>query len=267
MRLRPLRPCRRERHRGGRTSLTGAPGTLYVGTSGFAYPGWSPRFYPPGLADGDRLPFYASRFPAVELNNTFYARPTVEKIRTWVAATPPDFRFVIKAQRGAASRGLTSTPEESVAWLTERLGAFGDRLGGVLLSVPENVHRRDDGSSDTTLGRLLAAWPRVTPLVMEFPHPSWHVDETFAALRASGAMLSATEHPEDDAPPTLRLTGSSLYLRLRRHEYAEAQIAGWAERIRPFLEAGHGVYVFFRHDDTGRATELADALRARVSTG
>ena len=51
-------------------------GRLYAGTSGFAYPGWAPRFYPPSLRGPSLLPHYASRLPAVELNNTFYARPT-----------------------------------------------------------------------------------------------------------------------------------------------------------------------------------------------
>ncbi len=240
---------------------------LFVGTSGFAYADWAPRFYPPGLADRDLLPFYASRFPAVELNNTFYARPTMERIGSWVAATPPEFRFVIKAQRGAIARALNSRPEESVAWLTERLDGFGDRLGAVLFSVPDNGRRREDGSSDAALGHLLAAWPRAIPLVVEFQHASWHVDEVFAPLRTAGAILCATELPEDEAPPTLRVTGKSLYVRLRRRDYTDAEIAAWAERLRPFLDAGHPVFAFFRHDESGRATERADALRARIETG
>ena len=79
-------------------------GRLYVGTSGFAYPGWSPRFYPPGLKGDALLRHYASRLPAVELNNTFYQRRPTSKVATWVAATPADFRFSVKAQRGGSWR-------------------------------------------------------------------------------------------------------------------------------------------------------------------
>ena len=247
--------------------MIGEPVRLFVGTSGFGYPGWAPRFYPRGLTERDLLPFYASRFPAVELNNTFYARPTVDRIRAWSAATPDGFKFVIKAQRGAISRALNSTPADSVAWLTEHLDTFGDRLGAVLFSVAENVRRREDGSSETGLERLLAAWPSEITLVMEFQHASWHVDDVFALLRAGNAVLCATERPEDELPPTLRLTGGTLYVRLRRHAYAHVEIAAWAERLRPFLDAGHPVFAFFRHDESGRATELADALRARIETG
>ena len=266
-----------------RTSLTAGPGRirapglggdgdaaphagrLFVGTSGFAYPDWTPRFYPPGLGERDRLAFYAGRLPALELNNTFYARPTAARIGAWAAATPATFRFVVKAQRGAAMRALVSSPVESAAWLTDHLEDFGQRLGAVLFRVPENLHRHLDGVSDAALGRLLDAWPRAVPLVMEFQHASWHVDETFAALRSVGAVLCATDLPEDAEPPTIRRTGDALYLRLRRHDYTDAELDVWAARIEPFLAASHPVFAFFRHDETGRATELAAGLSSRLA--
>jgi uncharacterized protein YecE (DUF72 family) len=242
-------------------------GRLLVGTSGFAYPAWAPRFYPPGVKGEALLPSYAGRLPAVELNNTFYARPTAAKIAAWVAATPPEFRFVVKAQRGAAMRALVATPEESVRWLTEGLGGFGDRLGAVLFRVPHNIHRRPDAGSDDALRRMLAAWPAAIPLVAEFQHASWHVDETYSSLRDAGVTLCATDLPEDTESPTIRLTGSLVYLRLRRHDYADDELRTWASRVRPFLEAGHDTYVFFRHDETGRGPELAEALSKAVDAG
>jgi len=236
-------------------------GRVYVGTSGFAYPDWAPRFYPAGLRGEDLLRFYATRLPAVELNNTFYQRPSASKIAAWVAATPPGFRFVVKAQRGASMRAFGATPAESVAWLTDGLDGFGERLGAVLFRIPNNVRRRDDGSSDRALERLLDAWPRTIPLVTEFQHPSWHVDETLLALRAANATLCATDLPDDPEPPTIRLTGPLLYLRLRRHDYESSELEAWAARIAPFLDGGHDAFVVFRHDDEGRATELAGHLR------
>ena len=235
-------------------------GRLLVGTSGFAYPAWAPRFYPAGVKGEALLPYYAGRLPAVELNNTFYARPTASKIAGWVAATPPEFRFAVKAQRGAAMRALMATPEDSVRWLTEGLGGFGERLGAVLFRVPHNIHRKPEAGSDEALRRLLAAWPGSIPLVAEFQHPSWHVDETFGALREAGATRCATDLSEDDEAPTIRLTGGLVYLRLRRHDYAPDEIRAWADRVSPFLEAGHDAYIFFRHDETGRGPELARAL-------
>ena len=228
------------------------PGIVHVGTSGFAYPGWAPRFYPAGLRGDALLSNYASRLSACELNNTYYQQPTPAKVAAWLAATPLDFRFAIKAQRGGSYRSLRVDPVAAVPWLTDPLRAFGERLGTVLFRVPDNV-RRDDAQ----LAALLAAWPRDLPLTVEFQDASWHVDEVFALLRVAGAAICATELPEDDEPPALRRTGDFLYLRLRRHDYTPDELAAWAGRLEPFVADGLDAFVFFRHDDVGRGGELA----------
>ena len=237
------------------------PGRLRVGTSGFAYAGWTPRFYPAVLPPARRLEFYASRLTAVELNNTFYRQPSPAAVTSWLSATPDDFRFAVKAQRGGSFRALQLDPAGSVPWLTDPYRAFGTRLGTVLFRVPEGVQR-----DDARLRALLDAWPRELPLTMEFQEASWHVDETFDALARSGASLCTTELPEDAEPPTIRRTGPFLYLRLRRHDYGPAEIGAWADRLEPFLSAGDDAFVFFRHDEVGRGPELAASLAEAVAT-
>jgi uncharacterized protein YecE (DUF72 family) len=232
-------------------------GRLYVGTSGFAYPDWSPRFYPPGAKGDALLPHYASRLPAVELNNTFYQSPSASKVETWLAATPPDFRFSVKAQRGGSWRAMNGAPEVGLPWLTDPYRRFGDRLGTVLFRIPDNVRRDDE-----RLRAMLAAWPRDLPLTVEANDPTWAADETMALLRDAGAVWCATEGPDDPEPPTLRRTGPFLYVRLRRHEYAPEELATWRDRLEPFQAAGDDVFAFFRHDETGRGAELALELAA-----
>lgn len=205
------------------------------------------------------LHHYASRLSAVELNNTFYQQPSATKVEHWLDATPPEFRFSVKAQRGGSWRAMSGEPDPGMPWLTGPYRAFGERLGTVLLRVPDSVHRDDD-----RLAALLAAWPRDVPLTLEFGDPSWAVDETVAAVRSAGVVLCATDHPDDPEPPTLRRTGAFLYLRLRRHDYQPAEIDTWAARLTPFLAAGDDVFVFFRHDETGRGPELALELAATV---
>jgi len=239
-------------------------GRLYVGTSGFAYPAWSPAFYPAGMRTADHLRYYATHFAAVELNNTFYQRPTPEKVRTWLAATPDDFRFSVKGQRGATMRALMVDAPGSVEWLVESIRPFGDRLGTVLYRVPGDVRRTDARLGDERLAAVLAAWPAEIPLTVEFQDPSWLVDEVLDALRDHGVALCATELDESPEPPPLHLTAPFLYLRLRRSTYEDAELALWAGRLVPFLEAGHDAFAFFRHDETGEATRRADALSAHV---
>ena len=232
-------------------------GRLYVGTSGFAYPDWSPRFYPVGIKGEALLPHYASRLPAVELNNTFYQSPSESKVATWLAATPPDFRFSVKAQRGGSWRAMGGSPDPGLPWLTDPYRRFGERLGTVLFRVPDNMRRDDD-----RLRAMLDAWPRELPLTVELGDPSWAVDETVALLSGAGAVLCATEGPDDESPPTLRRTGPFLYVRLRRHDYTAEELTAWRDRLEPFLAAGDDVFAFFRHDETGRGAELALELGA-----
>jgi uncharacterized protein YecE (DUF72 family) len=233
-------------------------GRALVGTSGFAYQAWAPLFYPQGSRANSLLPFYSTRFPAVELNNTFYQQPRPEKVAAWLAATPVDFRFVVKAQRGGSMRAFGTAAAETVAWLTAPYRAFGERLGNVLYRVPEQI-RRDD----TRLRMLLDVWPADLALTVEFQHDSWHVDEVFELLGQHGAALCATD-VDDVYPPDLRRTGNHVYLRLRRTSYTDDELSVWANRLDAFLADGVDCYVFLRHDEDGTSALRAIHLLARL---
>ena len=167
----------------------------------------------------------------------------------------------MKAQRGASVRALYADPAAAVPWLTETLPTFGERLGAVLFRVPGEVKRADE-----RLAGLLGAWPATVPLVLEAQHESWHVDETFAALRAAGVVLCTTDLDELDTPPDIRRTGPFLYLRLRRTAYDDAALDAWARRLVPFLDDGLDAYVLFRHDEDGTsAIHAARSSRDRVA--
>jgi uncharacterized protein YecE (DUF72 family) len=229
-----------------------AVGRLRTGTSGFAYPAWSPRFYPPGVRGPDLLRHYGERLATVELNNTFYRQPSPGAVDGWLAATPADFRFAVKAQRGSSFRALQVDPADSVEWLTTPLRRFGDRLGTILFRVPDGVVR-----SDERLAGLLGAWPAGLPLALEFQDASWHVDEVFGAAREAGAAIVTTDLDTDPEPPTIRRSGPFLYLRLRRADYSPDELARWLDRLEPFLADGVDAFVYFRHDEVGRGAELA----------
>jgi uncharacterized protein YecE (DUF72 family) len=234
-------------------------GRLYAGTSGFAYAGWAPRFYPAGIASSSLLGAYAQRLGAVELHNTFYRRPTPASVDAWVAATPIEFRFCPKAQRGASWSALRDAdPAPSVAWISDAVAGFGTRLGLVLLTLPKTVGRDDDA-----LGRFLAAWPRSVGLALELLDPSWADDAVHVRLAEHGVALVATDVDGVDEPD-LRRIGRALYLRLRRTEYDRDRIAAWADRLAPFLEDDLDAYAFFRHDDDGASALNAEALASML---
>src|SRR5262249_21985946 len=158
------------------------------------------------------------RLPAVELNNTFYRQPRPEAVAGWLADTPEDFRFAVKAQRGASMRAFGEAAQQTVGWLTAPYRLFRQRLGCVLFPVGENIHR-----DDLKLQSLLDAWPADMPIAVEFQHSSWHVGEVYDRLADSSAALCATDL-DGKLTPDLRKTAPLLYLRLRRTAYSDTDI-------------------------------------------
>jgi uncharacterized protein YecE (DUF72 family) len=89
-------------------------GEILVGTSSWADPGFVEEWYPRGMAAKDRLPWYAERFGAVELNSSFYAVPERSTVERWSKITPDGFVFDVKVHRALSrhSAGLDSLPPE-----------------------------------------------------------------------------------------------------------------------------------------------------------
>ena len=75
-------------------------GTIRIGTASWTDPTMTARgvFYPDAADTAEeRLAYYASRFPIVEVDATYYALPARRTAELWVERTPPDFSFDIKA--------------------------------------------------------------------------------------------------------------------------------------------------------------------------
>ena len=74
-------------------------GKVFCGVSGWAYAKWKPDFYPAKLASTKFLGYYSGRLNSVEVNYTFRGFPTEKLLGNWISATPPDFKFAIKAHQ------------------------------------------------------------------------------------------------------------------------------------------------------------------------
>jgi uncharacterized protein YecE (DUF72 family) len=80
---------------------TGSHG-IVVGTSSWTDKSLidSGRFYPAAATTPEaRLRYYASQFPIVEIDSSYYGIPTEAQARLWVERTPPAFVFNVKAYR------------------------------------------------------------------------------------------------------------------------------------------------------------------------
>lgn len=77
-------------------------GRIRVGTASWTDPSLIKcgKFYPTGCNSPEaRLRFYAEQFPMVEVDSSYYALPSSRNAEAWVARTPDDFTFNMKAFR------------------------------------------------------------------------------------------------------------------------------------------------------------------------
>ena len=230
-----------------------------VGTSGYSYKAWKGTFYPTDLPDAAMLSHYAGRLPTVEINNTFYRMPSRSVLERWAAEVPADFCFVLKAsQRITHQRRLTAAAAPDVAYFVETASTLGPRLGPLLFQLPPFLKK-----DAVRLREFLALLPPGSRAAFEFRHASWFDDEVYGVLRDGGGTLCSADTDEsgDEGAPVVP-TASWGYLRLRRAEYGDADLAAWADRIRaqPWDEA----FVFFKHEDAGVGPALAARLMGRL---
>jgi Protein of unknown function DUF72 len=182
------------------TAIPASVTRAYVGASGFSYPEWKGSFYPADAKPSEFLEHYARRLSAVELNNTFYRLPAEEQFERWAEATPPEFRFSVKAPRSISFFGRL----DQVATLAERLSVLGPRLGPILVRAHDD-RPRDDGFLELLLDSLDPTFL----VALDLRHPSWEGVE--AGLPPNAVRVNQLEgdarfrylrfsaHPYDDA--------------------------------------------------------------------
>jgi uncharacterized protein YecE (DUF72 family) len=216
------------------TAMSASVPTVYVGTSGWAYPSWKPGFYPAGTASGDFLRFYAERFPTVELNTTGYRLPAEEQFDRWAAQTPAGFTFAPK---------LPGQRPQIVAEFSARVRRLGERLGPVRVSIKSP---RDEGLLELLLGSLDPS----LRLAFDLEDPSWDGIEP----RLAEAGVVRVNDLESDAP--------FRYVRLREPPYSDDDLRAWADRLRG---ASGPTFVYLRHEDEPTAPRYAARLTELLS--
>ncbi len=221
---------------------------LRVGTSGYSYPEWKGSFYPEKMKAADMLGFYAERFGTVEVNNTFYRTPSPSVVMAWSAQVPETFRFVLKMPRRISHDRRLADVSDNLTYFLNAAMTLGGKLGPVLVQLPPNF-KKDVGR----LVDFLAQVPASCRVAFEFRHDSWFDDETYEALRARGASLCIADTDEGDTP--LVTTAKWGYLRLRRVEYGDSELAAWHEKIA--AQGWDEAFVFFKHEDEGKGPQFA----------
>jgi len=225
------------------------PGSIRVGTSGFAFKEWKGPFYPADLKDDAMLEYYSGCYPTVEINNTFYRLPKEHVLEGWAAQVPEPFRFAIKAsQRITHFARLKPGAASAVEFLLRNTATLGERLGPILFQLPPNLQK-----DLPLLQAFLARLPFDRRFTIEFRHESWFDEDVFAVLRAHDVAVCVAESEEFHGPNVA--TASWGYLRLHRQDYTDSMLAEWQKTVA--AHSWNDAYVFFKHDYIDGAGPLA----------
>lgn len=231
--------------------------TLRVGTSGYSYKQWKGSFYPEKLPDAEMLRFYATQLRTVEINHSFYRMPVESMVQKWAEQVPAGFHFAMKANQQITHIRKLRGVDEMLRRFLEVASTLqeGDRLGPVLIQVPPTFK-----ADLAVLEAFLKLRPRAFRFAFEVRHASWHTPQTLDLLRAHQTALCIAETNKEPAPEAL--TADFAYVRLRKENYTAKEIAAWRGKFDAWLAQGRDVYVYFKHEDEGRAPALARQLLA-----
>ena len=230
---------------------------IWVGTSGYNYPEWKGSFYPSDLPAAKMLPYYAARFPTVEINYTFYRMPNEKLVAGWAAQTPSPYKLTLKAPRRITHDNRLKNVGSLVSGFCQVAGTLGDKLGALLFQLPPNL-KKDVEIFDVFLAEL----PPKVCAAFEFRHASWLDDEIFGRLASRNLALCVADSEKMSTP--VRVTADYAYFRLRDEGYTADDIRRWGDTIADATARSRDVFVYFKHEEQGKGPEFASLLMQKL---
>ena len=113
--------------------------SIHVGCAGWSIPRQYAEHFPEW---GTHLERYAQRFPAVEINSSFYRPHRPATYARWAASVPASFQFAVKVPREISHmRRLRDVADPLERFLSE-VEALGTALGPVLVQLPPRTKSR-----------------------------------------------------------------------------------------------------------------------------
>jgi len=202
-------------------------------------------FYPKGISTAEeRLRFYATQFPVVEVDSTYYALPYRKTSESWVERTPEHFVFDIKAhalmtgQPTEVARLPKAIREDLSGELTEKKRIYRNDLPAELLDEVYKQFREalEPLVEAGKLGAVLVQFPKWVfpsneareliletqqrldlPIAVEFRHGSWfnekNAERTVKFLQDNKIPYVAVDEPQgfkSSVPPVVILTNDEL---------------------------------------------------------
>lgn len=257
---------------------------ILIGTSGYDYPEWKGVFYPENLKREEFLEFYATRFNALEINNTFYNMPDSMRMMKFLRRTEGRLQFSVKANR-------TLTHEITKDWKSRveemKLGVnpllFNDALSSVLFQMPQSFHYTPENRF--YLSDLIKEF-EAYPVVIEFRHKEWIRESVFEGLAKRKVSVVFCDMPKLKALPDgtacgTPFIGPDAYLRMHGrnenawynpgntpngsgrydYEYSQEELESFVPVILSAVQEKRRVQVYFNNHPGGSGAHNAGQFK------
>lgn len=254
--------------------------------------GWGdhPDVYHPSSSVREKLIDYSAHFPVVELDSTFYAIQPEHNIQKWIAETPDNFRFVVKAYQGITGHHRGELP---FATSDEMFNLFrlsvtplrdAGKLAMILVQFPPWFDCTKEHVDEI---RYICGKLNGFDVAIEFRHQSWYspkyMNKTLDFLRELDVIHSVCDEPQagQGSIPLIPVSTRSDKVLFRLHgrnvygwrnttgdvnawrkvrylyDYTEAELVEVQTAVSKLKTEAKEVFVIFNNNSGGHAAQNA----------
>jgi uncharacterized protein YecE (DUF72 family) len=226
--------------------------------------GWSVRKEHAELfaVDGTHLERYASRFPCVEINSSFYRPHRTVTYQRWAASVPAGFRFTVKFPKQVTHEQRLHDAQPEIEQFASQVMGLGDALGAVLAQLPPSLGF--EAAIATEFFGALRTFLKC-PLACEPRHASWFETDADALLQKHCVERVAADPSVVPAASVPGGSGDCAYFRwhgsprMYYSSYEDARLKEFAEQVIEATRTAKTVYCIF--DNTAAGAAVLNAFR------
>lgn len=247
---------------------------ILIGTSGWQYSDWVGTFYKKGLKAKQKLEYFASRFPTVEINSSFYRLPGSDTFRTWHENAPEEFIFSVKFPRYVTQMKKLIVDEASKPFITGFLDNSTNlkkNLGCVLIQLPPSF-KCDEDRLKKFLKFLFSYAKKIkykADFAIEFRNDTWFTESVYKILNKYNIAFVISSSSRWPAAETI--TADICYIRfhgptiLFNSSYSGEELQKRAKFIQSHKEVKK-FYIFFNNTMNRHAIGNAEYLMKLLKT-
>ena len=237
----------------------------------------------------DKLKTYASHFPIVELDASYYAIQPERNILKWIKETPEKFKFIVKIHQALTLHADYKEYAESRQELIDQFKLMleplkqENKLAMVLVQFPPWF---DCTAQNITYIRYIREQLKAFPMCVEFRHQSWFSDDfkeqTLSFLTEQNIIHSVCDEPQvgqGSIPLVNRITNSVAFVRYHGrnthgwtkqdmtdekwrdvrylYDYTKEELTNLANKVKVLDQKASEVYVVFNNNSGGHAANNA----------